>query len=119
MVFTAPDQMELQTISAADPRPDQVVLTTILTTVSPSTEFIELAAITHHGISTTMLASGDTAVVIGQGLIGAQATRWPQRHGVRVVVANLVTERLILARAWGARAWSTRGNFWLHPYQSA
>ncbi len=185
IVFTAPGQVELRTLEAADPRPDQVVVSTILTTVSPGTElrvlagaleskdrfpvipgysaigrisevgsyvsgwrvgdvvaatggmqvegytslwgaqaswlacdpsslvrlpaeadpftyaFIELAAITHRGVTAAMPAAGETAVVIGQGLIGALATRWLLRHGVRVVVTDLVEERLVRARSWG------------------
>ena len=46
-------------------------------------------------------AAGDTAVVIGQGLIGSLGTRWLLRHGVRVVVTDLVLERLERAHRWG------------------
>ena len=43
IVFTAPGQIELRTLAAADPWPDQVVVTTILTTVSPGKELCVLA----------------------------------------------------------------------------
>ncbi len=185
IVFPAPGICELRTLPAADPRPDQVVVETELTTVSPGTELrifagaleskgrfpvipgysalgrvsevgaqvtgwrvgdlvaagggtvvpgytslwgqqvswlacdpsalvrlpedgaafdyalIELAAIAHRGVTAAMPAAGETAVVIGQGIIGALATRWLLRAGVRVVVTDLVPERLVRARAWG------------------
>lgn len=185
IVFPAPGSCELRTLQAADPRPDQVVVETELTTVSPGTELrvlagaleskdrfpvipgysalgrvsevgadvrgwrvgdlvaagggttvpgytslwgqqaswlacdpgslvrlpegaeifdyalIELAAIAHRGITAAMPAAGEVAVVIGQGIIGALATRWLLRAGVRVVVTDLVPERLARANAWG------------------
>lgn len=188
IVFPAPGEIELRDLVAADPTPEQVVVETILTTVSPGTELrilagaleskdrfpvipgycgigritevgskvsgwrvgdlvargggpapegygqfwagqvssmvadpsglvrlpdgaqpydyalLELAAITNRGISATMPAAGETAVVIGQGSIGALAARWLLKAGVRVVVTDLVPERLAQARAAGVQA---------------
>ncbi len=66
--------------------------------------FTELIAITHRGISATGPAAGESAAVIGQGMVGALAARWLMHAGVRVTATDLVPERLERARRWGAYA---------------
>jgi 3-hydroxyethyl bacteriochlorophyllide a dehydrogenase len=64
----------------------------------------EIAAISWRGVSATFPASGETAVVIGQGLIGAFAAKWLLHHGAKVIVTDLEESRLVRARRWGAVA---------------
>lgn len=61
----------------------------------------EVAAISWRGTSIAYPAPGETAVVIGQGLIGTFAARWLMHHGARVIVVDLVESRLARARRWG------------------
>jgi len=63
---------------------------------------VEVAAISWHGTSIAFPCAGDTAVVVGQGLIGAFAAKWLLHQGVRVVVTDLEESRLERARRWGA-----------------
>ncbi len=65
---------------------------------------LEVSAISWRGTSIAFPAAGETAVVIGQGLIGAFAARWLMHHGARVIVVDLVESRLARARKWGAAA---------------
>ena len=64
----------------------------------------EVAAIAWRGVSMAFPAPGETAVVIGQGLIGAFNALWLVHRGVRVIVADVVEERLARARKWGVSA---------------
>ncbi|HYE05668.1 MAG TPA: zinc-binding dehydrogenase [Planctomycetota bacterium] len=66
--------------------------------------FTELIAITHRGIAATGAAAGESAAVVGQGMVGALAARWLMHAGVRVSVTDLVPARLERARGWGAYA---------------
>jgi len=67
-------------------------------------EFVttEIAAISWHGVSIASPCIGETALVVGQGLIGAFAAKWLINHGVRVVVTDLEESRLERANRWGA-----------------
>ena len=62
----------------------------------------EVAAIAWRGVSSAFPAPGETAVVIGQGLIGAFNALWLLHHGARVIAVDLVEARLARARRWGA-----------------
>ena len=68
----------------------------------------EVAAISWHGVSIASPGTGDTAAVVGQGLIGAFAAKWLLNQGVRVVVTDLEESRLERARRWGAATVSAR-----------
>ncbi|MFH0795515.1 MAG: zinc-binding dehydrogenase [Candidatus Omnitrophota bacterium] len=64
----------------------------------------EVAAISWRGTSIAYPAPGETAVVIGQGIIGAFAARWLIYHKTKVMVVDLEESRLKQARKWGAAA---------------
>ncbi len=64
----------------------------------------EVAAISWRGVSSAFPAPGETAVVIGQGLIGAFNALWLLQHGARVIAVDPVASRLARARKWGCRA---------------
>jgi len=64
----------------------------------------EVAAISWRGVTCAYPSRGETAVVIGQGLIGAFAALWLKHHGARVLVVDLVESRLDRARRWGVTA---------------
>ncbi len=64
----------------------------------------EVSAISWRGVSCAFPAPGETAVVIGQGLIGAFNARWLLVQGARVIVVDLEESRLERARRWGALA---------------
>lgn len=64
----------------------------------------EVASISWRGTSITYPAKGETAVVIGQGLIGAFAAKWLLYHNARVIVTDMHPSRLERARKWGALA---------------
>lgn len=61
----------------------------------------EVAAISWHGISIASPCAGETALVVGQGLIGVFAAKWLINKGVRVLVTDLEESRLERARRWG------------------
>lgn len=65
---------------------------------------VETSAISWRGVSSAFPAAGETAVVIGQGLIGAYAARWLLMLDARVIVTDLEASRLDRARGWGAAA---------------
>jgi len=65
---------------------------------------VEVAAIAWRGVSMAFPAPGETAVVIGQGLIGAFNALWLARLGARVIAVDLVEPRLARALRWGAAA---------------
>jgi 2-desacetyl-2-hydroxyethyl bacteriochlorophyllide A dehydrogenase len=62
----------------------------------------ELAAIAWRGVSMCVPTRNETAVVTGQGIIGALATLWLLQAGVRVVTVELDAARLERARRFGA-----------------
>lgn len=64
----------------------------------------EVAAISWRGVTCAFPAVGETAVVIGQGMIGAFNAKWLLYHGARVIVVDLEESRLARARKWGATA---------------
>lgn len=64
----------------------------------------EVAAISWRGVTAAFPAPGETAVVIGQGLIGALNAKWLLYHGARVIVVDLIASRLERARRWGVTA---------------
>jgi 3-hydroxyethyl bacteriochlorophyllide a dehydrogenase len=64
----------------------------------------EVSAIAWRGVSMAYPAPGETAVVIGQGLIGAFNALWLLHHGARVIVVDLLESRLARALKWGAAA---------------
>jgi threonine dehydrogenase-like Zn-dependent dehydrogenase len=61
----------------------------------------EVSAISWRGVTAAYPAPGETAVVVGQGMIGAFAAKWLVYHGARVLVTDLVESRLDRARRWG------------------
>lgn len=63
---------------------------------------VELAAIAWRAVSMCVPARGETAVVCGQGIIGALAALWLLRAGVRVIALDLDAARLARARQMGA-----------------
>jgi 2-desacetyl-2-hydroxyethyl bacteriochlorophyllide A dehydrogenase len=62
----------------------------------------ELAAIAWRGVSMCLPSRNETAVVCGQGIIGALATLWLLQAGVRVVAVELDATRLERACRLGA-----------------
>lgn len=62
----------------------------------------DVAAISLRGIEAAAPKGGETAVVIGQGLIGALSAAWLVIHGCRVIVLDLETGRLERALRNGA-----------------
>jgi 2-desacetyl-2-hydroxyethyl bacteriochlorophyllide A dehydrogenase len=70
----------------------------------------EVAAISWRGVSAAYPASGETAVVIGQGLIGTFCAKWLLYHGAKVIVTDLENSRLEQAKQWGAVAAINAGN---------
>lgn len=63
---------------------------------------VEVGAIAWRGTSIAMPMAGQTAVVVGQGMVGALAAKWLITHGLRVIVTDLHTSRLERAKRWGA-----------------
>jgi len=64
----------------------------------------EVAAISWRGVNSANARPGETAVVIGQGLIGALSGAWLVERGCRVIVADVSDLRLSRAEAWGVSA---------------
>lgn len=62
----------------------------------------ELGAISWRGMSMCVPQPGESAVVCGQGIIGALATLWLVQAGVRVIATDLDATRLARARRLGA-----------------
>jgi 2-desacetyl-2-hydroxyethyl bacteriochlorophyllide A dehydrogenase len=62
----------------------------------------EISAISLRGILAADPKQGETAVVLGQGLIGAFSAAWLNARGCRVIVADLEDGRLERARRWAA-----------------
>ncbi|MBN1864428.1 MAG: zinc-binding dehydrogenase [Victivallales bacterium] len=65
---------------------------------------VEVAAISWRGVTCAFPAAGETAVVIGQGMIGAFNAKWLLYHGAKVIVLDLEETRLERARRWGVAA---------------
>ena len=57
------------------------------------------------GVRTAAAELGDTAVVVGVGLVGQYATQLLELSGVRTIAADLSKQRLEIATACGA--WGT------------
>lgn len=62
----------------------------------------DVAAISLRGVEAAAPKDGETAVVIGQGLIGALSAAWLAIHGCRVIVVDLEEKRLERALRNGA-----------------
>jgi 2-desacetyl-2-hydroxyethyl bacteriochlorophyllide A dehydrogenase len=62
----------------------------------------EVSAISLRGVTAAAPRPGETAVVLGQGLIGAFSAAWLNARGCRVIVADLEDGRLERARRWAA-----------------
>jgi len=62
----------------------------------------EVSAISLRGVIAADPKPGETAVVLGQGLIGAFSAAWLNARGCRVIVADLEDGRLERARKWAA-----------------
>ncbi|MDD5707748.1 MAG: zinc-binding alcohol dehydrogenase [Kiritimatiellae bacterium] len=62
----------------------------------------EISAISLRGVTAAAPRPGETAVVLGQGLIGAFSAAWLNARGCRVLVADLEENRLQRARKWAA-----------------
>lgn len=64
----------------------------------------EVAAIAWRGATIAYPAKGETAVVIGQGLIGLLAAKWLLSHGARVIVCDMEEYRLAKSKKLGVLA---------------
>jgi 2-desacetyl-2-hydroxyethyl bacteriochlorophyllide A dehydrogenase len=64
----------------------------------------EISAISFRGVEAAAARAGETAVVIGQGLIGAFSAAWLQLRGCRVIVTDIEDRRLERALQRGAFA---------------
>ncbi len=64
----------------------------------------EISAISLRGAVAAAPKPGETAVVLGQGLIGAFSAAWLHLLGCKVIVGDLEQTRLDRALAWGAAA---------------
>ena len=65
---------------------------------------VEVAAIAWRGATIAFPAKGETAVVIGQGLVGLLAARWLLWHGAKVIVCDMEEYRLEKSRKLGVFA---------------
>ncbi len=63
---------------------------------------VEISAISLRGVTAADPRPGETAVVVGQGLIGAFSAAWLDIAGCRVVVADREAGRLERAERWAA-----------------
>lgn len=64
----------------------------------------EVAAISYRGVTAANPMPTETAVVIGQGMIGLFNAKWLLVRGAKVVVLDLEEYRLAPARKWGVAA---------------
>ena len=62
----------------------------------------EISSICLRGVDAAVPAPGETAIVVGQGLIGAFSAYWLHSRGCRVIVTDLEQHRLDRALRWGA-----------------
>lgn len=65
---------------------------------------VETGSISWRGVEAANPKPGETAIVLGQGLIGALSAAWLHSVGCRVIVADLEAGRLERAMKWGASA---------------
>lgn len=63
---------------------------------------VEISAISLRGVEAANPRPGETAVVLGQGMIGAFSAAWLNSRGCRVIVADLEEGRLKRAETWAA-----------------
>ena len=63
---------------------------------------VEISAISLRGVTAAAPKPGETAVVLGQGLIGSFSAAWLNACGCRVIVADLEDKRLERAKRWSA-----------------
>ena len=64
----------------------------------------EISAISLRGVTAAAPRPGETAVVVGQGLIGASSAMWLSAAGCRVIVCDTEAGRLKRARAWSSQS---------------
>lgn len=64
----------------------------------------EISSISLRGVMAAKPKPGETAVVLGQGVIGAFSAAWLRDQGCRVIVADLEQGRLDRAEGWGVAA---------------
>jgi len=64
----------------------------------------EISAISLRGVTAANPKPGETAIVLGQGVIGAFSGAWLHQKGCRVIVADFEQGRLDRALSWGAAA---------------
>jgi bacteriochlorophyllide a dehydrogenase len=62
----------------------------------------EVSAISLRGVTAAAPKPGETAVVLGQGLIGAFSAAWLNARGCRVIAADLSAGRLRRSLRWAA-----------------
>lgn len=62
----------------------------------------EIASISYRGVTAARPQAGETAIVIGQGMVGAFSAAWLVKAGCRVGVIDLETSRLDRAHGFGA-----------------
>jgi len=65
---------------------------------------VELAAISGRGVRAAAVRPGETAIVLGQGMIGAMSAAWLVAAGARVGVTDMAENRLKRAAGWGVAA---------------
>ena len=63
---------------------------------------VEISAISLRGVTAARPEPGETAVVIGQGLIGAFSAAWLHERGCRVIAVDLAAGRLKRAEQWSS-----------------
>ncbi|MFG0251174.1 MAG: zinc-binding dehydrogenase, partial [Phycisphaeraceae bacterium JB051] len=63
---------------------------------------VEISAISLRGVSAAAPKHGETAIVLGQGLIGAFSAAWLNAAGCRVIVADMEQSRLERAKQWSS-----------------
>lgn len=68
----------------------------------PRAAFVTLGAIALQGVRRAAPTLGETALVVGLGLVGQLTVQLLRANGVRVAVSDLDPERMELARALGA-----------------
>jgi len=72
--------------------------------------YVTLGAIAMHGVRQANLALGETAAVVGCGLLGLITVQILSAAGVRVLATDLSEKRLLLAATLGAAATSLSGS---------
>src|SRR5579863_6197303 len=76
--------------------------------LAPSTSFIAAAlteplACALHGVDACSIMPGDTVIILGSGPLGLLLTALATLQGARVIITGHGTERLTLARHYGAQ----------------